>query len=76
MNMHAFNTWIKRPSNQLLLGVVAIPAFFLVRTHWIHLMDFLPYLLLLLCPLMHLFMHGSHHGGHSAHRDDDQEKDG
>ncbi|MFZ5827833.1 MAG: DUF2933 domain-containing protein [Bacillota bacterium] len=30
--------------------------------------NWLAYGMLLLCPLMHLFMHGSHgHGGHSEH---------
>jgi len=34
--------------------------------HRIHILNALPYLLLLLCPLMHIFMHGSgqdHHDG-------------
>ncbi|MFZ5816057.1 MAG: DUF2933 domain-containing protein [Bacillota bacterium] len=31
--------------------------------------DLLSYGMLLLCPLMHLFMHGSHGGRHHARRD-------
>lgn len=42
------------------LGLVA--AFFLLREHWMHALGFAPYLLLLACPLLHLF-HG--HGGHA-----------
>ncbi len=42
-----------------------IAAFFLLREHWGHVAGFWPYLLLLACPLMHLF-HG--HGGHGQHR--------
>ena len=41
------------------LGVVV--AFFVLREHWSHALGLAPYLLLLACPLMHLF-HG--HGGH------------
>jgi Protein of unknown function (DUF2933) len=44
-----------------------IGAFFLLREHWGHLSGYWPYLLLLACPVMHLFHgHGSH-GGHSHH---------
>jgi hypothetical protein len=35
----------------------------LYAEHEVHILGALPYLLLLLCPLMHLFMHGGH-GGH------------
>jgi len=38
-----------------------IGAFFLLREHWGHVAGSWPYLLLLACPVMHLF-HG--HGGH------------
>ena len=41
------------------LGLVA--GFFLLREHWAHALGFAPYLLLLACPLLHLF-HG--YGGH------------
>ena len=41
-----------------------IGAFFLLREHWGHVAGYWPYLLLLACPVMHLF-HG--HGGHSGH---------
>ncbi len=57
------------------LGVAAtlgIIAFFLLTEHRAHLYGALPYLLILACPLMHLFMHGGHggHGGHHSHDDD------
>lgn len=41
-----------------------IAAFFLLREHWAHVAGYWPYLLLMACPLMHLF-HG--HGGHGRH---------
>ncbi|TJW42427.1 MAG: DUF2933 domain-containing protein, partial [Mesorhizobium sp.] len=37
--------------------------------HWAHTLGALPFLLLLACPLLHMFMHGGHssHGGHGSH---------
>ena len=56
------------------LGVcvfLAIAAFFLWEEHRAHILGALPYLLLLACPIIHLFMHRSHgtHGaGHGIHQ--------
>ena len=48
-----------------LLVAVAVGGFYLVTEHTAHLFGALPYLILLACPLMHLFMHRGHgHGGH------------
>jgi hypothetical protein len=54
----------RRPWRAALLMVALIAAFFLLREHWNHVAGAWPYLLLLACPLMHLF-HG--HGGHGRH---------
>jgi hypothetical protein len=49
---------------------LAIGAFYLLREHWSHVAGAWPYLLLLACPLMHLFHgHGPSHGSHGAHDD-------
>jgi hypothetical protein len=51
---------------------VAVAAYFLIAEHKAHLsalLYYLPLLLLLACPLMHLFMHGGH-GRHSSRRHD------
>ena len=48
-----------------------IGAFFLLREHWSHIAGYWTYLLLLACPLMHLF-HG--HGGHGSHKDSSDPK--
>lgn len=46
------------------LGTVAAAALYLSLHHADHVLDALPLAVLLLCPLMHLFMHGGHgHGG-------------
>lgn len=43
----------------------AIAALLLVSEHRLHALGALPYLLLLACPLMHVFMHHGHrHGSH------------
>lgn len=49
------------------LLLIAGASYFLLMEHRQHLFAALPYLILLLCPLMHLFMHRGHHHGH---RDD------
>lgn len=43
--------------------VAAIAAAYVLIEHRIHTLEWLPFGLLLLCPLMHIFMHGSHHHG-------------
>lgn len=51
------------------LSLAFVSAFFLLREHWGHALSFAPYLLLLACPLLHLFMghgHGAHGKPHGA----------
>lgn len=43
------------------ISLVLVVAFFLLREHWGHMLGLAPYLILLACPLLHLF---HHHGGH------------
>ena len=62
--------WLKIGSNGLLVGFLAIGAFFFLTEHRAHLLGIFPYLLLLACPLLH-FLHGGH-GGH-AHGVDPEE---
>jgi hypothetical protein len=53
-----------------LLAFLAIAGYFLWTEHQAHVwaaVPYLPWLLLLACPLLHLFMHGGH-GGHGDHR--------
>ena len=58
-----------RGYNWIFVAFLAIAAFFLVSEHRAHLLGALPFLLLLACPLMHLFMHHGHgeHGAHGSH---------
>ncbi|WP_245486421.1 DUF2933 domain-containing protein [Mesorhizobium sp. M7A.F.Ca.US.010.02.1.1] len=51
------------------IAFLLIAAFFLLTEHRAHTLGVLPFLLLLACPLLHMFMHGGHrgHGGHGGH---------
>ncbi len=55
---------VPRGYNWILVAFLAIAAFFLFTEHRAHLLGALPFLLLLACPLMHLFMHHGYNGGH------------
>lgn len=48
-------------------GFVLIAAFFLISEHRAHVFQYLPFLLLLGCALMHLFHGHGGHGGHGRH---------
>ena len=48
-----------------LLVFGAVAAYFLLAEHRAHLFGAWPFLLLLACPLVHMFMHGSH-GSHQG----------
>ena len=52
--------WLSSRRSIVLLGFLAIIGFFMFTEHRAHLFGILPYLLLLACPLMHLFMHRGH----------------
>lgn len=64
---HGFSrtTWV-------LIGFLAIALYFVLSEHRAHFINFLPYILLAACPLMHLF-HG--HGGHGSHHDEGARRD-
>lgn len=55
--------------NWILIGFFLVAGYFLITEHRSHLagvLYYLPFLLLLACPLMHLYMHHGH-GGHGKH---------
>ena len=63
-----------RGYNWILVAFLAIAAFFLFTEHRAHLLGILPYLFLLACPLMHLFMHHGHGDDvQHSHRHDSSE---
>jgi len=70
---------MKSRANIAFAVFLIIGAVFLVTEHRAHLVGWIPYwpfLLLLACPLMHLFMHGGHgsHGSGEASNESTTEK--
>lgn len=64
-----------RAANIALVGFLALGAFYLIAEHRAHLLGWWPWLLILACPLLHVFMHGKY-GGHGDHSGGPQGKRG
>ena len=64
-DVHGFS---RSPAGVALWVVLAVGGFYLLTEHTAHLFGALPYLFLLACPLMHVFMHRGH--GHHGDRHD------
>ena len=60
-NMEQRNGWSR--ANTVLVAFLAVAGFYLIAEHRAHVFGYLPFLLLLACPFLHMFMHGGH-GGH------------
>ena len=56
------------------IGFLLIAGYFLITEHRAHVVQYLPFVLLAACPLMHLFHGHGGHGGHGGHEKDDAEK--
>lgn len=66
-----------RSSRRIFIGIIvllAIIGFLMYSEHRVHVLGLGVWLLLLACPLLHLFMHGGHgsHGGHVRQKTDDK----
>lgn len=61
-------SFLRSRAGLVLIGFLVIAGVLLFTEHRAHVLGALVFLPLLLCPLMHLFMHGGHgsHGGHAA----------
>lgn len=57
------------------LAFIAAVSYFLLMEHRQHVFQFLPYLILLACPLMHIFMHRGHGGHNHVHNQGDNTND-
>ncbi|MBI4498077.1 MAG: DUF2933 domain-containing protein [Chloroflexi bacterium] len=58
-------SFLRSRTGLVLAAFLGIAGFLLVMEHTAHRFGALPYLLLLACPLLHLFLHG----GHADHGD-------
>ena len=67
--------WLLSRTGLATLVVVAVLGFLIYTGHSAHLLGALPFLLILSCPLMHVFMHGGHHHHHD-HSNQGDGKDG
>ena len=57
---------------KITLAIFAVIALVLLwGEHKVHLLGALPWLILLACPFIHMFMHGGH-GNHGVHNHHDQ----
>lgn len=63
-------SWIYSRTAMVTICVVLILGFLIYTGHSAHLLGVAPYLLILACPLMHIFMHS----GHGGHHGDSAEK--
>ena len=63
-DQHQDSFWSSR-SALVLLVFLAMGGALLFTEHRAHVLGILPFLFLLACPLLHMFMHGGH-GGHDA----------
>lgn len=68
------DTRVPRLARIVFFIFIGIAAFFLVAEHTAHVFGILPFLLIALCPLLHMGGHGRH-GGHGGHRDGDPSND-
>lgn len=65
-------SWLFSRTGIATLVALAVIGFLIYTGHGAHLLGALPYLLILACPLMHIFMHGGH--SHHHHKDDVEAK--
>ena len=69
--------WYKSGMGRTVPVLLGVAGVYLLTEHWAHALPYLPWLILLACPLMHVFMHHGHggHGGHGAHSGQNNEKE-
>ena len=77
-NRVGFGGFLRSRQGVVLVIFLVIAGYFLWTEHRAHLigtLSWLPWLLVLACPLLHVFMHGSHggHGGHGNQKDHDHQ---
>lgn len=63
-------SWWVSKQGLVAISFIAVIGFYLIAEHRAHLLGYLPFLIFLLCPLMHLFMHH----GHGDHDDKNHKK--
>jgi len=64
MESNPKTAWWRSRNGMALIGFILVAGFFLFGEHRVHALEWLPWLLLLACPLLHVFMHGGHDKEH------------
>ena len=59
-------SWLFSRTGVATVCALAVLGFLVYTGHSAHLLGLVPYLFILACPLMHIFMHGGHHNHHAA----------
>lgn len=62
-------SWLFSRTGIATIVAVSVLGFLIYQGHGAHLLGYAPFLLILACPLMHIFMHGGH-GGHQHSEED------
>ena len=65
-------SWWQTRDGIIMLVFLVFAGFFLLAEHRMHVFQYWPWLIILACPFMHLFMHHGH-GGHGNHNDTDND---
>ncbi|MEX1670251.1 DUF2933 domain-containing protein [Zhongshania guokunii] len=55
------------PKGLAAMGLIGAASYFLLMEHRQHVWQYLPFLIILACPFMHIFMHGGHGHGDNGH---------
>ena len=63
-------------SKYVKIGFFIFIAYFLWMEHRVHVIEYLPFIILAACPLMHIFMHRGHGHHNSSFKDKKNEKGG
>jgi hypothetical protein len=71
-NQAPWSRW-RSPLGIFMLVAGGVGVFYLLTEHFTHVTQAVPYLILLACPLMHLF--GHRHGGHGGHNHSEPRRD-
>lgn len=67
-----FQSWTRTRTGIITLVLFAVTVFISIVEHLGHVVELLPFILLFLCPLLHLFMHA----GHGKHNSNSMKDDG